>query len=152
MGRRIAAVLLGLLAGFVVVALIESISSVVYQPPTDLDFNDLDAMREFVATLPTGAFVFVLLAHLCGSFIAGFVCVLVAKERWNAGSLGLGVFFLLAGIANLVMIPHPMWFGVIDVLLYLPAAFAGGAVASGMLHTAEPKTTDAGSEKSPEEF
>ena len=41
----------------------------------------------------------------------------------------LGLLFLLAGIANLMMIPHPVWFAVMDVLLYLPMALTGSWLA-----------------------
>jgi len=33
-----------------------------------------------------------------------------------------------SGIANLLIIPHPVWFSIANVLIYLPAAIAGGMV------------------------
>jgi hypothetical protein len=42
----------------------------------------------------------------------------------------VGSLFLLGGIANVVMLPGPVWFSAVDLLLaYLPAAWLGNAVA-----------------------
>lgn len=37
----------------------------------------------------------------------------------------VGVLLLAFGIMNLVAIPHPMWFTIVSVLAFLPAAYAG---------------------------
>ena len=40
--------------------------------------------------------------------------------------MGLGIFHLLGGIAAAVMIPAPLWFIVVDlVLAYIPMAWLG---------------------------
>jgi hypothetical protein len=36
---------------------------------------------------------------------------------------GVQLFF---GLVNLVMIPHPMWFAIASVIVFLPAAYFGG--------------------------
>jgi hypothetical protein len=36
---------------------------------------------------------------------------------------------MAAGIFNLVAIPHPLWFAILSVLVFLPAAYAGGLLA-----------------------
>jgi hypothetical protein len=44
--------------------------------------------------------------------------------------LGIGFFFLLGGIANVYLLPGPMWFSVVDlVFAYLPVAYFGGRMA-----------------------
>ncbi|MCA8996520.1 MAG: hypothetical protein KDA80_06040 [Planctomycetaceae bacterium] len=125
MKKKIAAVLFGLVAGGGTVALVEGISSVLYPPPPGMNFHDPDAMKSFVATLPAGAFLLVLLAHACGAFVAGLVCSWFLRRRFVRGGVLLGSLFLMAGVANLLTIPHPVWFAVIDILVYLPCALAG---------------------------
>ncbi len=129
MAKRIGAVVAGLLAGFLVVGLIEGVSSWIYPPPQGLDFSDREALRAFVAGLPLGAFALVLVAHLAGPFAGAFTCGVIVRDPWLTGSLIIGGVFLLGGLVNLFLLPHPVWFAILDVLLYLPAAVAGGAVA-----------------------
>jgi hypothetical protein len=41
----------------------------------------------------------------------------------------VGVLVILAAVANMLMIPHPVWFWVVALLLFLPAAYLGGLLA-----------------------
>lgn len=36
---------------------------------------------------------------------------------------------LIAGIINMVMIPHPVWFWILGIIVFLPSAYAGYRVA-----------------------
>ncbi len=89
--HRIGAVLGGLLAGGIAVFAIQAISSLIYKMPVDLDQNDLQAMSEWVGSLPVGAFLFVLVSEACGYFIGTFLARRLAPERSafsGADSLG----------------------------------------------------------------
>lgn len=129
MKRSVVGVVLGLIAGFVVVGVVEGASSFVYGSPQGFDFSDTKALREFVGNLPVGAFFFIIAAHVLGSFTAAMTCSAIVRTRWLTCSLIVGSVLLVAGVANLVMIPHPLWFSIVDVLVYLPSAIAGGKVA-----------------------
>jgi hypothetical protein len=41
----------------------------------------------------------------------------------------VGALLTLAGFANLAAIPHPLWFGVLSTLTYVPCAVLGAAAA-----------------------
>jgi hypothetical protein len=42
-------------------------------------------------------------------------------------AMGVSVFFLMGGIANIFLLPGPFWFNSADVLLaYLPMGYFGG--------------------------
>jgi hypothetical protein len=46
-------------------------------------------------------------------------------------AIGIGVFFLAGGIANAFMLPAPIWFITVDLLLaYIPMGWLGGYVAT----------------------
>ena len=127
--RKAIALVIGFVVGSASVAAGHAVSSIWYPMPEGLDFNDADAMKAFVDSLPPAALVTVLAAHASGALVAGFVCSLIMRRHWLPGSLTLGVLFTLAGISNLVSIPSPLWFAVVDLMLYLPAALVGGAAA-----------------------
>lgn len=133
MARKFVALVVGLVAGFVGILLVEGLSVMFYPPPADLDMTNTDAMRRYVESLPVGAFLFVLFAHAFGSLIGAFVCAAIVGQRWFTGSLIIGTVFLVAGIINLGMIPHPNWFAVVDVILYVPFSLLGGWISQAIM-------------------
>lgn len=123
--RKTFAVVLGLLAGGVLVAAIQMISVIQNPMPEGLELSDKKGMAEFVSQLPTSAFAIVLIAHAFGALFGAFVSTLVMKQKWLVGTLIIGFAFLLGGISNLISIPHPDWFKFVDLASYFPAAFIG---------------------------
>lgn len=129
MGRKILAVFIGLLVGGGSIAAIETISSFLYPMPAELDPKDKSQFAEYVKSLPPQAFMIVLAAHAVGSFLGGFICLLAVQKPWKLGAAIIGCVFMLGGVANMAAIPSPFWFAIVDLLLYLPGAFAGGQLA-----------------------
>lgn len=134
---RVVGVLVGLIVGGIVIALIESISSMMHPPPTELDFQDTEAVRNWISELPTLAFCIVLIAHALGVICGALTCQLIVKRRWLTGPLIIGTLFLVGGIFNLMLIPHPIWFAITDVALYLPSAWIGGNLLAAKSTTTE---------------
>ena len=128
--RNTLALLVGMAAGFTVVFVIESIGHQVYPPPADLDFSDPAAIREFVRTLPLGAFLFVLAAWVAGAFGGAWVAAAMANTRRMTFAGIVGALVLAASVANLLMIPHPLWFSVAALIAVPAAAVAGGRLAT----------------------
>ena len=70
------------------------------------------------------------LAHALGTLVGAFIAAKIAVSHKMRFALGLGVFFLLGGIAAVFMLPAPMWYNVTDlVLAYIPMAYLGGKMA-----------------------
>ena len=78
--------------------------------------------------IPAGALWFVLLAWALGSFAGGWLATLLAKHRSRMHALIVGGVLLLAGVVNMLMLPHPTWFRIVGVLLFLPAACLGASL------------------------
>ena len=126
--RRFAGILIGLVVGFVAIALLQMVSSKIFPAPAGIDFEDTEQLRSWIQGLPITALILVLVTHALGAFLAAAVCQLIVGDRWVVGWMISGFVVLLAGITNLMAIPHPMWFAVADVAAYLPAAWMGGAM------------------------
>ena len=134
MVRKILAVIVGLFVGGVCMSMLQLVSHAIYPPPAGLDLNDpevfqQDAFRDFVASLPIEAFAIVLASHAIGALVAAFVCTAIVGNKWRVGTLIVSLMLMMGGVMNLVLIPHPAWFGVADLVVYLPAAFLGEQVA-----------------------
>lgn len=130
MGRKILAVVAGVILAGLVVYVVEAIGHRVYPPPEGLNMKDMDAMKAYVATLSTGALLFVLAAYILGSFSGGWLAAKIARASQIPLALTVGGVQLLFGIMNLVMIPHPTWFAIASVLAFLPAAYLGGKLGT----------------------
>ena len=70
------------------------------------------------------------LAHALGTLAGAWLAALLAASHKMGLALGIGVLFLAGGISAVVMLPAPLWFEVLDLLLaYIPMAWLGGRLA-----------------------
>ncbi len=127
--RVILAVVAGLVAGAIIIALIQMFSP--YQPPADLDVNDKAKLAEWVKTLPLSAFFIVLLSYFLGAVLGGWLTNLIALPTRYRPALVTGFGLFVFGVMNLVAIPHPTWFAIVSSLMYFVGAWAGGRLIGG---------------------
>ena len=127
--RSVLAVLGGMLAAFVVIALVQVVGMIVYPPPAGLNPQDREAFKAVVANLPRGALLCVLLAYATGSVVGGWVAARFVPRAKLMHAMIVGAFLLGAGIVNLMMIPQPSWFSASAVAIYLLGAWSGGRAA-----------------------
>ena len=119
MTRNILATIVGLVVGNLAIMGMHYLGMIFYPLPEGVDMSNSQAIAEYISIAPLGSLLFVMFAHIGGTFIAGISTALVSKNIIPIYIIGS--FFTLAGIYNLYMLPHPLWFN-IEVLLYLPAA------------------------------
>ena len=120
--RNVLAVLLGLIVGNIAIMGLHYLGMEFYPLPEGTNMNDMNAIAEYIKIAPTGALLMVIVAHIGGTFLAGLSTGLVSRN--NITAYIVGGFFTLAGVYNLYMLPHPIWFN-IEAILYLPAAIYG---------------------------
>jgi|SRR5262245_9117082 len=132
MGRSIVSVVLGFLAGAIVVGLLEAAGHLMYPPPPDINLHNPEQLKAIIEKLPVGALIMVLVAWAGGSFAAGLIAALVAKNRKPTHALIVGCLQMLAGGITMLMIPHPTWFIVMSFLIVVPSAWIGAMFAGFM--------------------
>ncbi len=129
--RGLAAVLVGLVIGSVVNMGLIMLSGKVIPPPAGADVTTMEGLKASLHLFAPKHFLFPFLAHALGTLAGAFVAGLLAPGRSAVPGYFVGGLFLLAGIANVVMLPAPAWFSAVDLLLaYLPAAWLGQALAA----------------------
>ncbi len=124
--RIVLGVILGFIAGSILMQLVHTLCQPLYPPPEGLDPSDMDQWEEtkaWMKTLPSGAYVVAMLAHWLGTVAGAALAMLIAGRRTLHPAVIIGILFTLAGIANLIMMPHPAWFPFVDLLGYLPLAW-----------------------------
>jgi len=126
--RSLAAVLAGFITASIVMMLVESINGRVLYPglaKAAEGVKDREAMRALFAAAPVGALLVVIGGWTLGSFIGGWVAARLAGRATTGHALVLGVLLMLAGLANNLMLPPPLWFWIVSMVVFLPAAYAG---------------------------
>lgn len=133
--RQLGAWFAGVVGGALVVAGLEAASHVVWPVPADLDPSDAEAFARFVEQLPIGALVAVVVAWICGAFVGSILAAALASRVRLAVGLLAGAMTLLGTVANLAMIPHPIWMivlGPVGVIVAMGlGAWTGTKVVGG---------------------
>lgn len=128
--RILLAVVVGLVVGSLINMGLIAVSGQVIAPPAGADVGTMEGLRASLHLFEPKHFVFPFLAHALGTLAGAFAAVLLAPAGARLPAYAVGGFFLLGGIANVVLLPAPVWFSALDlVLAYLPAAWLGHILA-----------------------
>ena len=127
--RNILSTLTGLVVAMAAVFAIELLSHQIRPPPPAIsDMSDKQALRDAIAAMPFGALASVALAWIVGTFAGALVATKLscsAIPAWFVGG-----FIAIAGIANMLAIPHPLWFWVVACVLIPAAAFSAARLGA----------------------
>jgi hypothetical protein len=126
--RRVLATIAGIVAGGIVIMLVEMLSHRIYPPPPGIDVNNPEALKALMASAPPGALAAVVIAWALGSFAGGWTAAAIGKHLIPA--LIVGAVLMIGGVANMMMIPHPIWMWVAGLIVFLPGAFLGGKLGA----------------------
>ena len=125
MGRTVLGVVAGLATMFVVIALVELLGAQLFPPPPGMDMRDPAVFAAAVSQMPFGALAIVVVAWVLGAFAGGWVAarIAVAHPRVAAAIVALAV---VAGVVVMMLtLPHPLWMGLLGLVLPVPVALAG---------------------------
>ncbi len=128
--KNILAFVAGAVLGSVVNMLIIMLSSFVIPPPLGADVTTAEGLKASMHLFEPRHFIMPFLAHALGTFVGAFIAASIAATHKMKLALGIGVLFLIGGITNVLMLPSPLWFSVIDLAVaYIPMAYIGGMLA-----------------------
>jgi len=128
--RSTGAVLAGVATAFVLILAIEKLGHLIYPPPADLDFSDPEAIRPYMATLPFLALLFPMIAWVVGTFAGTLTACKIGTANPLAFAAIVGGLVLAGTIANLIVIPHPVWFSAVSLVAIVAAAWVALQIAA----------------------
>lgn len=129
--KNILAIIAGIVVGSIVNMGLIMISGSVIPPPEGADVTTMEGLKESMHLFESKHFIFPFLAHALGTLFGALVAAKIAATRKMAFAIVIGLFFMIGGIMNVVMLPSPTWFAVLDIVgAYLPMAFIGGNLGS----------------------
>ena len=109
-GKRNFGVTIGIVTGIIANMLVLQIGMMVYPAPTDLDTNDVEAMTEFIATMPLGQLLFIYTAHIAQAGVGSLAGCLSNRQTAARTGMLVGGITAIFCMMNLMTLPHPMWF------------------------------------------
>ena len=108
------------------------ISGSIIPPPEGVDVTDMESLKFSMHLFEPRHFILPFLAHVLGTLVGAVLAALIAATHKMKLALLIGIFFLVGGIANVFMLPSPLWFTVVDLVgAYIPMGWIGGKIISG---------------------
>lgn len=124
--RNIGSLVLGIITGLIVNYSIITIGNMIIVPPLAEDITTPEGLKAAMPFFTWIDFIFPFLAHALGTFVGAAIASIIAADSKMKFALTIGFFFLMGSIANMVMLPAPVWFSILDfVLAYVPMAYLG---------------------------
>lgn len=122
--RNIFAILCGIVSGSLVNMALVMIGPGLIPPPDGVDMSSTQSIAQSVQLLQPKHFLFPFLAHSLGTLSGALTAYLLSGSYRVHLGYTIGIFFLIGGIAASYMIPAPLWFVILDLLLaYIPMAW-----------------------------
>ncbi|WP_405398108.1 hypothetical protein [Maribacter sp. Asnod2-G09] len=124
--KNILAVVAGIVVGSIINMGIIMISGSIIPPPEGADNTTMEGLKASIHLFEAKHFVFPFLAHALGTLVGAVIATKIAATRKMTMALLVGLFFLIGGTANIVMLGGPMWFTALDIIMaYMPMAYVG---------------------------
>ncbi len=128
--KNIVAVVVGVVLGSLTNIILVSLGPMVIPIPEGADVSSMEKLRESMHLFSPVNFLFPFLSHALGTLVGAFVTTKLAASRHMTLAIVVGCYFLLGGIAAVILLGGPLWFQVIDlVVAYLPMAYLGAFLA-----------------------
>jgi hypothetical protein len=130
--KNVLAAILGFVVGSLVNMALINIGPYVVPLPAGADVSTMEGLRDSMKLFTPVNFVFPFLAHALGTLSGAFVAAKLAASHHMKFAIGIGVAFLIGGVAAASMFGGPVWFKAVDLLLaYIPMGLLGGFLGCG---------------------
>ena len=128
--RNILAFIGGIIIGSIVNMGLITIGGKVILPPPGVDVTDMESLKSSMHLFEAKHFIFPFLAHALGTLAGAYIASKLVVKHNMKFALGVGFFFMIGGVVNIVMLPSPIWFAVLDLVgAYIPMAWLAGKLS-----------------------
>ena len=125
--KNILAVIVGVFVGGLVNMGLIILSPSIIPPPEGVNVMDPESLAANIHLFQPKHFIFPFLAHALGTLVGAALAYKIAANNNMRFALGIGAFFLIGGVMNVMALSAPMWFNVLDlVAAYIPMGWLGG--------------------------
>ena len=129
--RNILSVITGIIIGSIVNMSIINISGSIIPPPEGADITTMEGLKATMHLFKPIHFLFPFLAHAIGTLAGAIIAAMIAANHKMRFALVIGLFFLIGGITNILLLPSPTWFAMVDIGgAYIPMAWIGATLVN----------------------
>lgn len=121
--KNILAVILGVIAGGMVVAGFETCLHILHPMPSGIDPHRIDLMNAYIETIPLWLMITILICWCIAAWAAGYTAKKIGATTHIAIPIIVGLLLTAASTANLLTYKHPLWFMVCGIILWIPFAW-----------------------------
>ena len=125
--RTTLATICGLVAAVFLIFVLEATGHLLWPPPAWMDASDPESIRRALPLLPLGAVISLTAAWILGTFTGSWLGTLIARRALPACIVG--AFVASSALITLFLIPHPIWYWIVALVLVPLAAYAGALLA-----------------------
>jgi len=125
--RMALGIVAGLIVAFLCVFGVELVGHALYPPPAGLDMSKPADQARLMESMPAAAKALVLAAWFVGALLGAWAANRIAGR--NLAGWVVALLVICAGIATMVMIPHPAWMWAGGIALPLLAGWIADRVA-----------------------
>lgn len=127
--KNVLATIAGFIVASITVYVFESLlGHTLFPLPEGIDPMDMASIKENMHLIPTGAKLFVAIAHFMGILVGMLVAALISKSSMVPAYI-VGGLLLAATAFNLVMLPKETWFLAADTVGAILGFYLGRATA-----------------------
>jgi hypothetical protein len=128
--KNFLAIIVGLLIGGTINMLLIMNSGAIIPPPEGSDLTTMEGLTKAMALMEPKHFLIPFLAHALGTLVGAFITAKIAATyKWYL-AIFIGLMFFIGGTVNVMNLPSPLWFNLVDLLgAYFPMAWIGARLA-----------------------
>jgi hypothetical protein len=131
-GRKILALVAGLVVGFSVIVVVQAAGQALWPLPTGLDPRDRVAIVAALHAMPPAFLLWTALSWMCGALAGTYLASRVVRDSsvaWPAFAVEAAL--LTMGVLNVAVLEYPPWFWLLGLSAFPLGAFAGMRWARG---------------------
>src|SRR5262245_13534221 len=127
--RSVGAILVGILAAAAMAMAIEVVSSILHPFPPGADPYDMEVCRAHVASYPTWGLLLGAVGWAAAVLVSSWLATRLGTGRHPAHGFAVGAVLLFLAIANMAMLPYPVWFWIFNLVAFPVGCFCGVRLA-----------------------
>jgi hypothetical protein len=102
----------------------------IYPLPPGTDMGDPESLRQGIASLPVAAFLLLVAGWAIAAGAGSYLAARLARQSAAMHGLIVTLFVLVATIANMARIPHPIWMWPAAIILITGAGWAAARLGA----------------------
>jgi len=116
--RSVGAIIASLVVAMVLIVAIEGLSAIVHPFPPDVDTSDPEVVKAHVAGYPGWILALAAVAWGFTTFVSVWLATRLGAGRHPAHGIVVGLILLSAGVMNMLMLPYPIWFELLNLVTF----------------------------------